>query len=154
MKILSKISSFVLILSMAFISFGQKSESQLQKEYLNYLKADSNKVVVGFRFITDEGGNELGKWFSCFEIFDREYTYLLLDKEHITYAPSGYAFEEEYIWEWNRQEQESIYMRYTYPYNHKPYTNNLAYIRCEKIKMELEPTFLGYIKWKEKTYGL
>lgn len=128
---------------------GQNNKHEI--EYLEYCKADSNAILVGFRYVTSE--DSLEGWKKYCEIYNPKYHLQLEYDEHRYYCPSYYYFEEDSVWAWRLTDLKDGY-DYKLSNEYRDYIDNYKYIRCEKITIPITPTFEGYVRWRSKKYCL
>jgi hypothetical protein len=117
-------------------------------EYEKYCYADSNAILVGFRYIIEE---DIDRGMTTYrEMYNIDYHLMLEYEEHRSYMTKNYYFDEESVWEFIVEDLKEKYMKYEYPYTGKPYDRNPTYIRCEEITIPMEITFKGFIEWVKK----
>lgn len=109
------------------------------KEYIDWCKLDSNKIIIGYDFIFEEHMGSLSGWSSGVTVYDSKYA--PKDKNYIKYYIVNFKKPDEVYYLWCKQQQRDI----------PQYYENKDYIRAEPITKELEPTFIGFYEWlKEK----
>ena len=131
-----------------------KEKPSLEEQYLKYCKTDS--VVVGYKYITDEGepfdnskNTRLGE--SWYEAYNPKYRFMLLDVDYIRYATSMDRPDEDGYWGFICREDEENFLRHEEPYGYnRPHGYGLKYLRCDEIKLPRKPTFEGFYEWKQK----
>ena len=127
-----------------------KTETELQKEYVEFLNADSNKIIIGLRYVLDEyyTGGDVTHSTYC-EFINPEYKSLFIDYELISYADGMYhGFTEKNVWDWHIKELKAG-LEYANGETYRNHVDSLSYVRCENMKTTLDPTFKGYLEWKE-----
>lgn len=95
-------------------------------QYLTWCNSDS--VVVGYRFIG--GIYDDGKSYS--DVYNAKYRTRLYDEFPEHFIASFYFPDVPKVWEIGRQRN----------------IVGLTYIRVDTLKLSVEPTIEGYIKWK------
>ncbi len=128
-----------------------KEKPSLEEQYLKYCKTDS--VVVGYKYITDEGepfdnskNTRMGE--SWYEAYNPKYRFMLLNVDYIRYATSMDRPDEDGYWGFICREDEENFLRHEEPYGYdRPHGYGLKYLRCDEIKLPRKPTFEGFIEY-------
>lgn len=96
-------------------------------QYLNWCNSDS--IVVGYRFV----GAIYPDGMSYSDVYNAKYRHRLYDEFPEHFVASFYFPDVQKVWEIGRERN----------------IGGLSYIRVDTIKLPIEPTIEGYIKWKK-----
>ena len=107
---------------------------ELAEEY----EKEQLDVVVGFRYITDEGekpdpNKESGSYWgeSFYEVFNPKHRNLISYNQYNNFISYNYEFTESGAWKFIQSKDET-------------------YIRCEEVLAKKQPTLSDFLDWLEK----
>lgn len=112
-----------------------KIQKPLDEQYLDWRNADSNKVLVGYEFILTDRKLSVNGWTSQ-EFYNPQYRALLKDNnpDWIKFIYGADWSDPDHVW----------YVAYM----NEKFKNR--YYEAIPIKMSIEPTFEGFIRWKKR----
>jgi hypothetical protein len=118
-----------------------KSSKPLDEQYIDFCNADSNKVLIGYRFILSDRKKDRNSW-TAVSLYDPAYRYMFTNVN-----------QELYIFvEWaNFDKPKHVFEAYNLQYyqRHREPQHN-KYYEVEPILRSPIPTFEGFVQWKKQ----